>query len=88
MTVWIIRTIIQVKGGVNFKNMKNIGNRIKFIREQRGITQEGLADKIGIERSQISKIENNISRGSLPTLSKIANALELKIGDLLEEVEN
>ena len=67
--------------------MVNIGNRIKFIREQQGITQEGLAERIGLDRSQISKIETNISCGSITTLTKIANALDLNISDLLQDEE-
>lgn len=35
-----------------------LGNRIRQVREQRGYSQEQLADMMNINRSTISKIEN------------------------------
>jgi transcriptional regulator with XRE-family HTH domain len=59
--------------------MRNIGERIKFIREQKHITQECLAEKADVDRSLISKIETNVSSGSINTLSKIAVALDVPV---------
>ncbi len=39
----------------------NIGNKIKMLRKQRGITQEQLADSIGISFQAVSKWENGIA---------------------------
>ena len=40
----------------NYKD--GIGNRIKLVRQQLGLTQQQFAEKIGISRSHISNIEN------------------------------
>lgn len=39
----------------------NIGNKIRELRKQRGITQEQLAESIGISFQAVSKWENNIA---------------------------
>lgn len=63
---------------------KKIGQRIKNLREQTGITQDKLAQRLRISRpavSQIEKGERKISAGELIKLSKIFN---LDIDTLLE----
>ncbi len=54
----------------------NIGNKIKELRKQRGITQEQLADSIGVSFQAVSKWENNIA---LPDIS-LAPALASYFG--------
>ena len=44
----------------------NIGTKIKELRKQRGITQEQLANSIGISFQAVSKWENNLA---LPDIS-------------------
>ena len=51
------------------------GERIKVARLARGLTQQQLADKIGVQRAAISKYEKNIVEISAKQLSKIAKAL-------------
>ena len=41
--------------------MVNIGNKIRELRKQRGITQEQLANRIGVSFQAVSKWENNIA---------------------------
>ncbi len=60
-----------------------LGVRIRQIRKSRGITQNCLAEQIGIEPSNISHIERAVSKVGLGTLVKIANALECSVDDLL-----
>lgn len=39
----------------------NIGNKIRELRKTRGITQEQLAERIGVSFQAVSKWENNIA---------------------------
>lgn len=64
-------------------NYKEIGKRIKIARIQGELTQEKLAETVGISSSHLSNIETGNARVSLPTLVHIANALEVSISDLL-----
>ena len=61
---------------------KSIGKRIKFLRENKGYTQENLADKTGLSLDYIGKIEVNINKPGLKSLIKIASALEVPIKEL------
>ena len=61
----------------------SIGKRIKDIRTTKGWTQAKLAEKSGIEPSNISHIERAATKLSLPTLVSIANALEVTLDELV-----
>ena len=63
---------------------KSIGRRIKILRENKGLTQEKLAEKTGLSLDFIGKIEVNINEPGLKSLIKIANALEVHIKELFE----
>lgn len=52
------------------------GRAIQRIRKERGMTQEQLAEKVGIDPNSISRIERGRLIPALPTLIDICNALE------------
>lgn len=56
-----------------------LGYKIKVKRTMRLMTQEELARKIGIDQSDLSKIEKGTANPSLKTLSKIAKGLNAKL---------
>ena len=56
---------------------KQLGKRIKFLREQRGLTQQALAEKSGISLNYLGKIEVAMNKPRLKTIFKIAEALEI-----------
>ena len=58
--------------------------KIKAIRERRGLTQEQLAEKAGIGRSYLARLETARQDPTLSTLEKIAKALGVKISKLIE----
>ena len=63
---------------------KSIGKRIKFLRENSGLTQEKLAEKTGLSLDFIGKIEVNINEPGLRSLIKIANALDVHVKELFD----
>lgn len=63
----------------------DIGSRIKYIRKQQNRTQDEIALACGFTNSLLSKIENGKTMPPVATLMKIAEALGIKVSDLLEE---
>lgn len=60
-----------------------LNNNIKYLRTQYGISQQGLANKIGIDRSTVSRIENNEIETTVDNAIKIAEALNVSLYDLV-----
>lgn len=69
----------------------NIGNKIKELRKKRGITQEQLANAIGISFQAVSKWENNIALPDVTLLPVLANYFSVSMDELfcfsLEEMK-
>lgn len=65
-----------------YKINKKLGKRIRKLRKEQKISQEGLAEKTKIHRTYMGKIERGESNPPLHTVEKIANALKVKVGDL------
>jgi DNA-binding XRE family transcriptional regulator len=76
-----------------------IGKAIKQTRQQRNLTQEELGKLIGVQKAQISRLENNVSNVTMDTLLRVFAALkanvkfqielssgEINTGDLLIEL--
>ncbi|MCD8568124.1 MAG: helix-turn-helix domain-containing protein [Geovibrio sp.] len=59
-----------------------IGERVRKIRNQRGLTLQDVASFTGFSKALISQIENNVVTPPINTLSKIAKSSECK-NDLL-----
>lgn len=64
-------------------NYESIGRRIKKFRMERRWKQSDLAEKSGVEPSNISHIERAATKVSLPTLVNIANALEVSLDEIV-----
>lgn len=60
-----------------------IGQRIRMFLIKRGWKQSDLAEKSGVEPSNISHIERAATKLSLPTLVSIANALEVSLDEIV-----
>lgn len=61
------------------KLREEIGAQIKAIRESQGMTQQELADKTGMIRTTISKIESGKFGYSLDIIEKIILPLKAKL---------
>lgn len=59
--------------------------RLKKIREQKGLTQEQLAQRSGLSRRMIQKYESGVARPRFDASEKIASALEVPVSELLGE---
>lgn len=64
--------------------VSNLITSLKSIREARGMTQQELAERIGVRRETILHLENNRYNPSLEMALKIARVFDLKIEDLFE----
>jgi len=58
---------------------KHIGNEIRKIRKQEGLSQVKLAKKVGMSQQIISRIERGNENISIATLKRITDALEVKV---------
>lgn len=67
-------------------NLKAIGQRIKLAREESGLTQEQLAERVGLSASHISVIERGIKSPRLETLVEILNILNVDANYILTDV--
>lgn len=65
--------------------MQTVGEKIKFYRKERGLTQKELAEKTQLSRSHIASIEGGVYTPSLTTLSEIAKVLGVDSAVLLSE---
>ncbi len=62
-----------------------LNKNIKFLRISKGISQQTLADKIGIDRSTISRIENNEIETTIDNAVKISEILNVSLPDLINK---
>lgn len=63
---------------------KLLGLRIKELRKAKGLSQDALAEKVGIDPKHLSRIEVGGSYPSFETLSRIADGLRVEPKDLFE----
>ena len=66
------------------KTLKLIGLRIQFLRQQKDLTQEDLANAINKTVDTISNIERGVGFARLDTLMNIASTLEAELSDLFD----
>jgi transcriptional regulator with XRE-family HTH domain len=59
------------------------GETLKRRRLQRGWTQQALADRAGVARNTIARLETGNRRPSFEMLERLARAFRLSLADLL-----
>ncbi|MBN1927281.1 MAG: helix-turn-helix transcriptional regulator [Prolixibacteraceae bacterium] len=56
-----------------------LGEMIKQARKERNLTQSELGEIIGVQKSQISRIENNTKNVTIETILRVFKALKAKV---------
>ena len=57
------------------------------LRTQRGLSQEVLSGLAGIARSHLAMIENGVTRPTVETLWKLAQAMDMRLSELVRMAE-
>lgn len=63
----------------------DIGGKIKHMRNQKGLTQNELADRCELTKGYISQLENNLNSPSIATLTDILAALGTNLAEFFRE---
>lgn len=63
---------------------KRFGARVRALREEKGWSQEELADRAGLHRTYISSVERGIRNPTITVIERIAIALEYRLEQLLQ----
>ena len=69
---------------MNTKILERLGARLKFIRKEKGFTQEVLAEKVKIHPTYVGKLESGKNNLSVLMLYKISRALNVKLSEVFE----
>lgn len=69
-------------------NTINIGEKLKRLREQQGLTQKQLAEKVSISVSNITKYEKGQLEPSIERLISLSEALNTSISNILTNSSN
>lgn len=64
----------------------SVGTTIKLLRGER--PQEDVAHEAGISTSTLSRVERGLHQPSLPTLRKLAAALDVSLAELIDAAES
>lgn len=64
--------------------IEKIAMRIRALRAKRQMSQEDLAERAGISRGYLARLEIGMHDPTITTLEKLAKALRVKVADLLK----
>ncbi len=70
------------------QQQRSIAAELKLLRIRRDLTQEKLAQKSGIDRKTINRIENLLFSPSMDTFFRICGALGVKPNDVIKKAVN
>lgn len=63
---------------------RKLGENVRRIREEKGMTQVELCRKLEVDRAYMSNIENGKKNPTLATIEKIAKALGVSLDELIK----
>lgn len=67
---------------------RSIGRRIQLYRKKKGLTQEQLAEKVGLSTNYISAVERGVNALNLDKLVDVINILECSANEIFVDVLN
>ena len=63
---------------------QKLGDNLKRIRTEKGISQGDIARALEVDKSFVSNIENGKTNPTLATITKLAKAIGISVGELME----
>lgn len=78
----------KIKKTIHAKEYHIVIAMLRKLREQKQLTQKGLADKIGSDQTFISKIEIGERRVDIIELKYICEALDIELVQFIKQVES
>ncbi len=70
------------------KRMMDIGEKLRQLRLQRGLTQEDMADRCELSKGFISQVERNLASPSIATLTDMLECLGSSLSAFFREEQN
>jgi DNA-binding XRE family transcriptional regulator len=67
--------------------LSKLGTRLQQRRVELGLSQFQLSEKAGVNRTYLSDIERGVCNATISMLTKVANALDMKLWALLKELD-
>jgi transcriptional regulator with XRE-family HTH domain len=64
--------------------MANLGTNVRAVRKRLALTQEQVAERSGVHATEVSRIEGGKRDPQVSTVLRLAKALEVKPGQLLD----
>lgn len=83
MSNYIVRGLLAMD---NTMITERVGNRIRELRSQTGLSQEKFALKIGMDRTYFASVELGKRNIALKNIEKIANGLGVTLSELFEGI--
>lgn len=83
MSNYIVRSLLAMD---NTMITERVGNRIRELRSQTGLSQEKFALKIGMDRTYFASVELGKRNIALKNIEKIANGLGITLSELFEGI--
>lgn len=69
---------------MNTKILENLGRNLRKYRKECNLTQEQLAEKVGIHPTYVGKLESGKNNPSVKMLFKISRALKIKLSNVFD----
>ena len=65
---------------------RQVGLKIKALRAKKGLTQDALAERAGLNRTHLYRLETGKQSITLRTMKLVADALDVRVRDLVRDV--